>query len=1604
MDATHTTDRAPAQDTGRVADRAPTVADALETLSGRKAKALAPFAEQLLEHAAAEDLAALDAPALAALVERAHAAVERHADETVVEVAPLGDDGGASRVLSDASRVLSLVVTDDKPFIVDSCLAEIHAEGHAPLLVVHPVIDGTSCLAVVSEPGPGGAAPETLAEGLSRVMDAVTRATRDWRAMTARVAEEVEHLRDAPPPVPADELAEAIQFLQWLDDDNFTYLGLRSYAFAADGDLRADGEVMLGILSDPDAVIMTRGGRPVAVTPAIRTFLEGPDALFVTKANLRSRVHRRTHLDYIGIKRYDDEGRVVGELRLVGLFTSTAYTRSVRTIPLMRHKAQALLDGWTTRRGGHSAKALANIIESWPRDEFFQASLDTLRAHTRAAVALEERPRVRVLPRVDEFDRFVSVMVYVPRESYDTRARARIGDLLAERYDGHVSAWYPDFLENDLVRVQYVIGREGGATPAVDVAALEEDVRAIVRSWSDRLLAVAREAGVEGALPHFPAGYQEEHAPEAALRDIAHAGVAPGDVAADFSIDRAHVEDHEGDRETVRDARLKLFHRGAPVSLSRRVPLLENMGFAAIEESTFDIAVDGGDVFLHDMALDGSRARAEDVGALERRLEETIGAVWHREAGNDPFNALVLTAGLDWRGAAMFRALALYLRQLRSRFTPNSMARTLAAYPRIAGALAEAFLVKFDPARDGHAERFETAAKEIEAMLSDVASSDDDRILRNFLTVLRGALRTNFFQDALRAGTELPEGVPRPALAFKFDPGRIPFAPKPVPFREIFVSSPRVEGLHLRFGPVARGGIRWSDRAQDYRTEVLGLVKAQQVKNAVIVPVGSKGGFFPHALPPRVDRDAWFEAGRQAYRTYISSMLSITDNLVDDTVAPPPDTVRHDGDDPYFVVAADKGTATFSDTANAISQAYGFWLDDAFASGGSAGYDHKAMGITARGAWEAVKRHFREMEGPDGSPAWDIQSEPFTATGVGDMSGDVFGNGMLLSEETRLIAAFDHRDIFIDPDPDPAASFAERQRLFAMGRSSWADYDRDALSPGGMIVSRQSKTVELTPRAAAAIDLAEGAHPPEEVLRAILKAPVDLLWFGGIGTYIRATTETDAQVGDRANDAIRVAAPEVRAKVIGEGANLGVTQAGRIEYNQHGGRANSDAIDNSGGVNSSDLEVNIKIALARAEREGRLTRERRDELLASMTEAVAELVLRNNYEQTLAISLAEARGAGELPHQMRLMGELEKRDRLDRAVELLPDDAALQERQTAGDGLTRAEIGVLLAYAKIVAFDDLLRAQEVSGVLDDPWFDQWLVGYFPPRMREAYADDIRAHRLRHEIVATQLVNAMMNEGGPTFLSKAQARTQGGIGEIARAFAVAREVLGLEALNHRIDALDTRVAGDRQLELYAAVSERLMTGTAWFLRNTPRRAAVGERVETYRAAVAALDGEVAAMAPRHLTERIAADTKRLAEAGVPEDVARDVARLSLIILLPDIHLVATRAGAKPEAAAKAYFGVTAAFRVERMVQATRDLATDDWFDSLALDQALATIHHARRAITAAVLEAGGDVEQWAEAKGPLVERSQAQIAAMLDGQLTISRLSVAANLLAELARG
>src|SRR6266550_6808723 len=1133
------------------------------------------------------------------------------------------------------------IVNDDMPFLVDSVLAELAERGIDVRFVVHPVLtverDGTGRLtAFKGTKAAAGALRESviyihierideearraeIVEAIEQVLADVRVCVHDWPAMTARVAEVIAELKADPPPLPAAEIAEAIAFLEWLADNNFTFLGILNYRFtAAEDALEPLFDSGLGILRSRDMTVLRRWNEPLVITPQIRALLKQPTLLIVTKSAVRSRVHRRVFMDYVGVKRFDRDGKHVGEFRIVGLFTSTAYTRSTRSIPYLRRKVDAVVKRAGFDLDSHSGKALVNVLENYPRDELFQLDEDTLYQFALAVLQLDERPRVRVLPRRDRFDRFVSILVYVPRERYGSGVRRAIGDYLAEAYKGRVSAFHPFFPEGQLVRVHFIIALSPGEAANPDRANLERAIEAIVRTWVDELgeeLARNYDALRARALykryrDAFSQGYRENYSPVIAAGDIrVIEGLTPSrPLGVDF---------HRRASDARNCIGLKVWSFNRPIPLSERVPVLENMGFKVVDERTYQIArqvMQGApqdaqgkaqagareaDVWFHDMMLERADGRAVDLDANKRGLEAAFLVVMRGGAENDGYNALVLAAGLMWREVALIRTISRFLRQIQVPYSQGYMGTTLVKHAPITADLVRLFAARFDPRLDVSAEerkaREGVIANRIESALAAVESLDEDRILRRFVNAITAAIRTNFYQ--IDAG-----GQPKQLIAVKFASRALDALPLPRPRYEVFIYSPRVEALHLRFGKVSRGGIRWSDRPQDFRTEILGLAKAQQVKNAVIVPVGAKGGFVPKFVLKGGARDVVQAEGTDAYKLFISTLLDITDNLADKEVIAPDNVVRHDDDDPYLVVAADKGTATFSDLANAIAAEHRFWLDDAFASGGSAGYDHKKMGITARGAWESVKRHFREMD-------VDIGATPFTVVGVGDMSGDVFGNGMLRARTIKLVAAFDHRDIFIDPAPDPDKSFGERQRLFDLPRSSWQDYDRALISKGGGVFSRALKEIALSPEARFALGFAAEKATPDEVIRAILKAPVDLVFFGGIGTYVRASSESDDAVGDRGNDAVRVTGAQIRAKVIGEGANLGMTQRGRIEAALRGISLNTDAIDNSAGVNTSDLEVNIKIALARPMRDGRLSQEARDALLADMTEDVAALVL-----------------------------------------------------------------------------------------------------------------------------------------------------------------------------------------------------------------------------------------------------------------------------------------------------------------------------------------------------------------------------------------------------------
>ncbi|WP_329357594.1 NAD-glutamate dehydrogenase [Streptomyces anulatus] len=1491
------------------------------------------------------------------------------------------------------------VVTDDMPFLVDSVTNELSRQGRGIHVVIHPQVtvrrDVTGKLIEVLSGGPGlpksangrkgakgdkaelphdalveswihveidretdRADLQQITADLLRVLSDVRETVEDWGKMrdaALRIADDL-------PGEPLDDLAdeeveEARELLRWLAADHFTFLGYREYELKDSDALAAVPGTGLGILrSDPHH--SEDEAHPVSPSfdrlPAdARAKAREHKLLVLTKANSRATVHRPSYLDYVGVKKFDAKGNVVGERRFLGLFSSAAYTESVRRVPVIRRRVAEVVEGAGFSYNSHDGRDLLQILETYPRDELFQTPVDQLRSIVTSVLYLQERRRLRLYLRQDEYGRYYSAIVYLPRDRYTTGVRLRLIDILKEELGGNsvdFTAWNT---ESILSRLHFVIrvpaGTELPHLTDADADRIEARLVEAARSWADGFqealtaeLGEERGAELQRQYGHsFPEGYKADHSPRAAVADLVHLETLKQGEK-DFALSLYEpVGAGPGER------RFKIYRTGEQVSLSAVLPALQQLGVEVVDERPYELrCADRTHAWIYDFGLRMPLANgnggylADDARA---RFQEAFAAVWKGEAENDGFNALVLGAGLNWRQAMVLRAYAKYLRQAGSTFSQDYMESTLRNNVHTTRLLVSLFEARMSPGRQSAGtELTDGLLEELDGALDQVASLDEDRILRSFLTVIKATLRTNFFQH-----TE--DGTPHSYVSMKFDPQAIPDLPAPRPAYEIWVYSPRVEGVHLRFGKVARGGLRWSDRREDFRTEILGLVKAQMVKNTVIVPVGAKGGFVAKQLPdPSVDRDAWLAEGIAAYRTFISALLDITDNMVAGEVVPPADVVRHDEDDTYLVVAADKGTASFSDIANEVAVAYGFWLGDAFASGGSAGYDHKGMGITARGAWESVKRHFREL-------GHDTQTEDFTVVGVGDMSGDVFGNGMLLSEHIRLVAAFDHRHIFIDPNPDAATSYAERRRLFDLPRSSWADYETGLLSAGGGIHPRSAKSIPLNShvREALGIDPSVSKMTPADLMQTILKAPVDLVWNGGIGTYIKAVSESNADVGDKANDAIRVNGEDLRAKVVGEGGNLGATQLGRIEFARSGGRINTDAIDNSAGVDTSDHEVNIKILLNGLVRDGDMTVKQRNKLLADMTDEVGALVLRNNYAQNVALSNASAQAPSLLHAQQRFMRRLERDGALDRALEFLPADRHIRELLSNGKGLSQPELAVLIAYTKITAADEL-----ISTVLpDDPHLQKLVHAYFPSELRERFPEAVEGHALRREIITTVLVNDTVNTAGSTFLHRLREETGASIEEIVRAQFTAREIFGLSRVWDAVEALDNKVAADVQTRIRLHSRRLVERGARWLLGNRPQPVAIAETIEGFRDGVARVWDELPKMLKGADLDWYHSILDELTAAGVPDELAVRVAGFSSAFPALDIVAIADRTGKDPLEVAEVYYDLADRLRITQLMDRIIELPRADRWQSMARASIREDLYAAHAALTSDVLSVG-----------------------------------------------
>ena len=1424
------------------------------------------------------------------------------------------------------------IVTDDMPFLIDSVRMVLNRRGYTSHLVVHPVLrfrreeDGRLAALLPVDDAQAGSIVEAIihlevdrqterevldaiAAEVRSALDDVRAAVEDWGAMREQLRRSIEELRESPPLMHPEEIEETCAFLEWIENNHFTFLGYGEYRVEKAGsrEHRSRGRYVpepgtgLGLLRD-------EGGRAADAfsnlpPPRRQRDPQEPKLLVLSRADIRSTVHRPSHLDYIGIRQFDANGKVRGVRRFLGLYTSAAYNRVPRDIPLLRRKAAGVLGRAGYPRNSHAAKALQNTIDTFPREMLFQIPADELYETAMGILHLQERQRIRLFVHPDRFGRFFSCIVFVPRERFTTQSRLVIQGILEETFGATDTEFTVRLSESVLARLYFVIHVDAKQAPSYDIADLERRLVAVSRTWADDLHdALVDSFGEEHGTrlfqrygDAFRADYRETYSARIAVLDVEKMEhIEEGGI--EMSLYRP-LEAGEG------RLRFKLFQLGRrPVSLSDALPMLENMGLKVEDEHPSKIKRSGAPrVWLHDFGMLHGEGPDFDPDRIDETFREAFARIWSGEVENDGFNRLVLRAAIGWREIVILRAYCKYLRQAGVTFSEAYMQDALAANPGIAAMLVELFHVRLDPARQGEARDAKGAAMaqldaelevmtRIEAALDDVANLDEDRILRSYIGVIRATLRTNYFQHG-------PDGSPKPYVSFKLDPHKIAELPEPRPKYEISVYSPRVEGVHLRGGAVARGGIRWSDRREDFRTEVLGLAKAQMVKNAVIVPVGSKGGFVPKKMPADAGREAIQAEGIACYRIFIRGLLDVTDNLAGGQVVPPSRVVRHDGDDPYLVVAADKGTATFSDIANALAHEYGFWLGDAFASGGSQGYDHKGMGITARGGWESVKRHFREL-------GIDSQSTDFTVIGIGDMGGDVFGNAMLLSRHIRLVGAFNHMHVFIDPSPDSESTFVERERLFALPRSTWDDFDRSVLSAGGGIYPRSAKSIPLSPEAREALSIDSESLTPNELIAAMLKAPVDLLWNGGIGTYVKARHESHADAGDRANDIVRVNGDELRCRIVGEGGNLGLTHLGRIEFAANGGRVNTDAIDNSGGVDCSDHEVNIKVLLNEVVSAGDMTEKQRNRLLVEMTDEVAELVLRNNFLQTQALSVAASQAVSLLEVHSRLIRRLERDGELDREIEFLPAVEEIAERLAAQSGLFTPELSVLIAYVKIRLFQRLLA----STLPGEPFVVNELRAYFPSALRERYSGLMPAHRLAREIVGTVVANEMVNRCGITFAFRLGEETGADDVDIARAYLIAREVFGMRRTWEAIEALDNVVGADVQISMLLETRKLVERGARWLLRNRPRPLDIARDIGHFAGGVTALRRGLRDLVADASRTALDAATSRLVGRGVPEELALEVASGNDLLSALDVVEVATSAAISVEEAASVYFAL------------------------------------------------------------------------------------------------
>jgi glutamate dehydrogenase len=1430
---------------------------------------------------------------------------------------------------------------------------------------------------------------------LAAVLDDVEVVVDGFEAMRLRLNSLIGELEENAPQ--GEDLEESLEFLRWIYNGYFTFTGTVEFDLKTEGSTQYLCEVpetRCGLLKKYGGDI--RQGQIDSLSPGVSALYASDELLAVTKSSERSRVHRDVYSDYIVVKRFNSQGQAIGEVRFLGLYTSQFYSYSPRRIPLLRRKVNWVMDHSGFSPNSHDGKALMAILDFHPRDELFHVGREALAETAIGIWQIYERRVTRVFIHPDPFDKFVSCIVYIPREHFSTSAREKIQQVIGERLDADEHEYSTQFLpESVLVRIYLVYQVSNKNHLSVDGAQLEELVKQVTRGWSDSFAeaAIAASGKTEGLQlgrrfkQAFPSAYRELYSPVEALEHIQL--FDPLEDSGNLAIDLRHQQQAENNQ-----LKLVLFHRDVPLELSDMIPMLENLGFRVMMEHPYLIQPEAEhQVWMQEFNLRFSLDVDVDVSAVQGSFTEALTVVWKGEAENDSFNRLVVGARLDWRAVAMLRLYARYLKQLGISYSQDFIADTLAQYLDITRNLVALFKTYFDPryAGDKRSERSTGLVNKVILALEEVQNISEDNVIRGYLELIRATLRTNFFQT-------FEDGTNKSYISVKLASAEISLAPKPRPAYEIFVYSPRVEGVHLRGGKVARGGLRWSDRLEDYRTEVLGLVKAQQVKNAVIVPTGAKGGFVAKQASMAAGRDAWLQEGVASYMLYIQALLDISDNLIDGVVVPPRDVVRRDGDDPYLVVAADKGTATFSDIANEISAANNFWLGDAFASGGGNGYDHKGMGITARGAWVAVQRHFREL-------GMNIQQQDFTVVGIGDMGGDVFGNGMLLSQHIQLVGAFNHLHIFVDPSPNAASTYIERKRLFETPRTSWEDFDRSLLSAGGAIYSRSAKSLRLTPEIKARFEISDDEVTPTELISAMLRAQVDLIWNGGIGTYVKSSNEGNTDVGDRSNDGLRINGKQLRCKVFGEGGNLGMTQRARIEFCAAGGLCNTDFIDNAGGVDCSDHEVNIKILLNKLVVAGQLSMPERNQFLASMTDAVADLVLHNNARQTQAISLALHRSDQQYAEYQRFMCWLEETGRLDRELEFLPSDDQLLERQNRQQPIwTRPELAVLVCYSKAMLKEALLEAD----LLSEPWLASSVNRAFPAELVSRYSSEIEQHQLRQEIAATQLANDLVDRMGFSFFFRQMESTGASAGEVVRAYSIVLNVLDIEALWQRIETdlqLDARV----QLDLLHRLMRLVRRTTRWFLRNRRLSLNCTHSIAQFAGPMQIMAEQMPELHEAEWMKLWNTERDELMALGVDQSLASRLAAADSLFLTLGIVDISLKQQQPIEQTGQLYFSLGEYLSLDWFMAQIVDLQPQNRWQDLARESYVDDLESQRRSLTACLLNRPEEdislrLQAWQQQQRPLINRWQAMVADLRRGTAAdFAMISVALRELLDLVQ-